>query len=209
MGSDREIHGLLRKILRARRPPHPAAGARAGVTCDGPRDVRGTSGIPAAGCVREGLNETLIITRRRISRGRRIQKTTIPRSTGAMVLVIWYEHATALSSGQPVARVPDRSPRKPCREGYTSDILGRMSKILVSLPDDLLERIDREAQARGSTRSRFLQEAALRQLGWPSPRALEAALERGRAALTGAGSFESADLVRTQRQARDARDRRR
>lgn len=84
-----------------------------------------------------------------------------------------------------------------------------MSKILVSLPDDLLERIDREARARGSTRSRFLQEAALHQLGWPSPGALEAALGRGRAALADAGSFESADLVRTQRQARDARDRRR
>jgi predicted transcriptional regulator len=84
-----------------------------------------------------------------------------------------------------------------------------MSKILVSLPDELLERIDREARARGSTRSRFLQEAALRQLGWPSPGALEAALERGRAALADAGRFESADLIRCQRKTRDARDRRR
>lgn len=84
-----------------------------------------------------------------------------------------------------------------------------MSKILVSLPDDLVERIDREARARGSTRSRFLQEAAWRQLGWPSHGTLEAALGRGRAALAGVGSFESADVVHAQRVARDARDRRR
>lgn len=89
--------------------------------------------------------------------------------------------------------------------GYTL----AMSKILVSLPDDLLERIDREARARGSTRSRFLQEAAWRQLGWPSHGTLEAALGRGRAALAGVGSFESADVVHEQRVARDARDRRR
>lgn len=84
-----------------------------------------------------------------------------------------------------------------------------MSKILVSLPDDLLARIDRAARDRGSTRSRFLQEAALRQLGWPSPGSLEVALSRGRAALADAGSFESADLIRSQHQDRNARDRRR
>jgi hypothetical protein len=84
-----------------------------------------------------------------------------------------------------------------------------MSKILVSLPDDLLERIDREARARGTNRSRFLQEAARRQLGWPDPAALRAALTRGRRALAEIGSFESADLIRKQRQAADARDRRR
>ena len=84
-----------------------------------------------------------------------------------------------------------------------------MAKVLISLPDDLLERIDREAQARGSTRSRFLQEAARRQLEWPSAGALRAALERGREALAGVGSFESADLIREQRRARDAGDRRR
>src|SRR6266542_287198 len=92
---------------------------------------------------------------------------------------------------------------------YTRDILHGMAKVLISMPDDLLERIDREAQARGSNRSRFLQEAARRQLGWPSPTALDAALQRGRDALAGVGSFESADLIREQRLERDARDRRR
>ncbi len=84
-----------------------------------------------------------------------------------------------------------------------------MAKVLISLPDDLLERIDREAGARGSNRSRFLQEAARRQLGWPAPDALDAALKRGRDALAGVGAFESAEVIREQRQARDANDRRR
>lgn len=84
-----------------------------------------------------------------------------------------------------------------------------VARVLISLPDDLLERIDREARARGSNRSRFLQDAARRQLGWPSAEALRAALRRGRAALADIGSFESADLVRQQRRARDASDRRR
>lgn len=84
-----------------------------------------------------------------------------------------------------------------------------MAKVLISLPDELLERIDREAQARGSTRSRFLQEAARRELGFPSAATLDAALLRGREALRASGSFESAELIRQQRLARDAADRRR
>jgi len=84
-----------------------------------------------------------------------------------------------------------------------------MAKVLISLPEELLERIDREAQAHGSSRSRFLQEAARRQLGWPTAERLDAALERGRDALADAGAFESAELIRTQRLAHDADDRRR
>jgi len=84
-----------------------------------------------------------------------------------------------------------------------------MAKVLISMPDDLLERIDREADARGSSRSRFLQDAARRALGWPSGDALEAALMRGREALASVGAFESAELIREQRLARDADDRRR
>jgi predicted transcriptional regulator len=84
-----------------------------------------------------------------------------------------------------------------------------MAKVLISLPDDLLERIDREAERRGATRSGLIQEAARRELGWPDPIAFDAALERGRAALAGAGTFESADMIRKDRDDRDARDRRR
>jgi len=85
----------------------------------------------------------------------------------------------------------------------------RAVKVMVSLPEDLLRRIDRRAEERRTSRSAFLQEAARRELGWPDPEAIEAALKRGRSALAGAGSFESADLIRAEREARDAGDRRR
>lgn len=80
---------------------------------------------------------------------------------------------------------------------------------MISLPDDLLERINRAACERRTSRSAFLQEAARRELGWPDPLAIDAALERARAALADAGRFESAELIRADRDARNARDRRR
>lgn len=84
-----------------------------------------------------------------------------------------------------------------------------MVKVLISLPDELVAELDAEATARGVSRSRLLQEAAQHELGWPSPAAIEAALERGRRALETAGAFESADLVARDRMSRDGRDRRR
>lgn len=84
-----------------------------------------------------------------------------------------------------------------------------MAKVLISLPDELLERIDREAERQRSSRSAFLREAARRELGWPDPVALDAALGRGRAALASAGEFESSELIRGERDTRDASDRRR
>jgi Arc/MetJ-type ribon-helix-helix transcriptional regulator len=87
--------------------------------------------------------------------------------------------------------------------------MAKATKVLVTMPDDLLERIDRETQSLGQTRSDFLQEAARRRLGWPDPLAVDAALMRGRAALDGLDSFESAKLIRSQREERDAHDQRR
>jgi predicted transcriptional regulator len=84
-----------------------------------------------------------------------------------------------------------------------------VAKVLVSIPDDLLDRIDREARARRTTRSAFLQEAARHELGGPDRDTIDAALERGRAALAGAGAFESRESVRAARDERDATDRRR
>ena len=80
---------------------------------------------------------------------------------------------------------------------------------MVSIPDDLLERVDREAQRRNTTRSALLQQAALRELGSPDPVAFDAAIDRGRAALASVGRFESSDVVRRERDERDADDRRR
>lgn len=83
------------------------------------------------------------------------------------------------------------------------------TKVMISMPPDLLERLDRVAGERGRSRSAFLQEVVRRELGWPDPAAFDAAVERGRAALAGVGGFESAELIREERGARDARDRRR
>lgn len=87
--------------------------------------------------------------------------------------------------------------------------MAKATKVLVSMPDELLARIDRETARSGVTRSEFLQEAARQRLGWPDPATIDAALERGRAALQDLGSFDSAELIRADRDARDARDRRR
>jgi len=83
------------------------------------------------------------------------------------------------------------------------------AKVMVSLPLELLERIDRAADELQTTRSGFLQTAARHELGWADATAIDAAVERGRAALAGAGRFNSATLIRDQRDARDADDRRR
>jgi hypothetical protein len=82
-----------------------------------------------------------------------------------------------------------------------------MGKVLVSIPDDLLERVDREAARRGTSRSAFLQEAARNELGWPDVLTIDAALQGARKALADVGAFESADEIRAARDAQDARDR--
>lgn len=84
-----------------------------------------------------------------------------------------------------------------------------MAKVLVSIPDDLLERVDREAQRRRTSRSGFLQEAARRELGWPEPDVIDAALRRGRDALRAVRPFDAVASIRSDRDERDARDRRR
>ena len=84
-----------------------------------------------------------------------------------------------------------------------------MGKVLISIPDELLSEIDREASARGDSRSAFLQEAARRELGRPSRVRIQGALERGRRALRDVGAFEAAEVIRAERDARDAADRRR
>lgn len=82
-----------------------------------------------------------------------------------------------------------------------------MAKVMISIPDELLERIDREAKRVESTRSGLLQRAALRELGRPDPKKLDTALARGRSALTGTGRFDAAKLIREERDRLEERDR--
>lgn len=84
-----------------------------------------------------------------------------------------------------------------------------MAKVLVSMSDELLEAIDAAADRRGTTRSGFLQAAARDALAIPDGSLIRAAVERGRKAIEHLGRFESADLIRAGRDARDAADRRR
>ncbi len=79
-----------------------------------------------------------------------------------------------------------------------------MTKVLISVPEELLARIDRAAKARRTTRSRFFEEAARRELGWPEPDALDAALARACEALAPYGSVESGTLIRGDRDRHDA-----
>ena len=79
-----------------------------------------------------------------------------------------------------------------------------MTKVLITVPEDLLQRIDREAKNRRVTRSRFLEDAARRELSQPGREVIAAALERGRHALAGVGEFDSSDLIRRDRDSRDA-----
>jgi predicted transcriptional regulator len=83
-------------------------------------------------------------------------------------------------------------------------ILLQMPKVMISLPDDLLDRIDQEVERRHSSRSALLEDAARTELGWLDPAAIDAAVARARRALEGAGAFESAALIRAERDARHA-----
>jgi metal-responsive CopG/Arc/MetJ family transcriptional regulator len=74
-----------------------------------------------------------------------------------------------------------------------------MVKVMVSLPEDLLVQIDAEVERRSTTRSALLASAARRELARSDPADLAAAIERSEHRFRNAGSFESADLVRSDR----------
>jgi metal-responsive CopG/Arc/MetJ family transcriptional regulator len=74
-----------------------------------------------------------------------------------------------------------------------------MSKVMVSLPDDLLVQLDAEAKRRSTSRSALLASAARRELSRPDSAALTEALERSERRFHDAGSFESAELIRSER----------
>jgi predicted transcriptional regulator len=79
--------------------------------------------------------------------------------------------------------------------GYTPG----MAKVMVSLPDDVLERVDAEARRRSTSRSALLTLAARRELDRRDPAVVDAAIARSRERFRTAGAFESADLVRADR----------
>lgn len=82
--------------------------------------------------------------------------------------------------------------------GYT---LG-MAKVMVSLADDLLAEIDAEAERRSTSRSALLAAAARRELTRRDNDLVAAAIERSEQRFSRSGRFESADLVRADRDSR-------
>lgn len=74
--------------------------------------------------------------------------------------------------------------------------------MMVSLPSELLAELDMAVKRRSTTRSALLAEAARRELKRRDPVDLAAAIERSEQRFRHAGSFDSADLVRTDRDER-------
>lgn len=72
---------------------------------------------------------------------------------------------------------------------------------MVSLPEGLLAQIDAEAARRATSRSALLARAARRELAQRDPEKVAEALARSERRFAAAGSFESADLVRADRDA--------
>lgn len=70
---------------------------------------------------------------------------------------------------------------------------------MVSLPDDLLAQLDAEVKRRSTSRSALLASAARRELARQDPAALAEVIERSERRFRAAGTFESADLVRSDR----------
>jgi len=77
-----------------------------------------------------------------------------------------------------------------------------MAKVMVSLPEELLRQIDREAERRSVNRSALLAAAARRELDRPDPNAVAEAIARSERRFAEAGAFEAADLVRRDRDSR-------
>jgi len=76
-----------------------------------------------------------------------------------------------------------------------------MSKVMVSLPEELLAEIDAEAGRRSTSRSALLATAARRELARRDSNEVAAAIARSEQRFAGAGAFEASEVVRTDRDA--------
>ena len=97
---------------------------------------------------------------------------------------------------------------KGCRSGGRLDLgstggytLG-MSKVMVSMADELLAEIDAEAKRRATSRSALLAVAARRELDRRDPVQVAEAIARSEQRFREAGRFEAAELVRSDRDSR-------
>lgn len=77
-----------------------------------------------------------------------------------------------------------------------------MSKVMVSLPAELLAELDAAAKRRSTSRSALLADAARRELRRRDSGEVVAAIARSERRFDSAGTFEAADLVRDDRDSR-------
>jgi len=77
-----------------------------------------------------------------------------------------------------------------------------MSKVMVSMSDELLRRLDREAERRSMSRSSLLALAAQRELARRDSSVVTAAIERSEKRFRASGRFDAADLIRKDRDRR-------
>lgn len=77
-----------------------------------------------------------------------------------------------------------------------------MSKLMISLPDELVRAIDEEARGRSMSRSAWLAAAARRELTRHDPDAVAEAVARSERRFQAAGTFDAVDIVRHDRDRR-------
>ncbi len=77
-----------------------------------------------------------------------------------------------------------------------------MSKIMVSLPEELVREIDEVARRRSMSRSALLAAAARREIARPNPADVDDAIVRSERRFRTAGRFDAGDLVRQDRGSR-------
>ncbi|MGH9169746.1 MAG: ribbon-helix-helix protein, CopG family [Acidimicrobiales bacterium] len=77
-----------------------------------------------------------------------------------------------------------------------------MSKVMVSLPDELVRDLDEEARRRSMSRSALLAAAARRELARRDPATVAEAITRSEQRFRAAGAFDAAELVRQDRDTR-------
>ncbi|MEJ7797177.1 MAG: CopG family transcriptional regulator [Solirubrobacteraceae bacterium] len=84
-----------------------------------------------------------------------------------------------------------------------------MAKVMISIPDEELARIDGEAARRGTSRSALLRDAALRELEQRDPAGIRRAFEHTRRRLADVKGSEMEAVLAAEKGERDEHDRRR
>lgn len=74
-----------------------------------------------------------------------------------------------------------------------------MAKVMISIPEELLEDLDREAGRRHVSRSELIRSALRRELGKPSPEEIDAAMERLRVSGAKLAAGDSTEWIRWDR----------